>query len=202
MVTIGKVFSVHMGEEAMASSLIGKQAIVVGAGMGGLAAAGAIAQHFEQVVVVERDALPAEPTHRPGIPQGQHPHGLLISGQRALSALFPDFEQDLVRAGAVSIVTGPTCAGRTQATIRSRDAIWAWAYTPCHACHRACGATRVEGPANVRLRQRCRVEELLATPDGATVTGVRCVQRERPRERQRPISPSTPPTWRHARFAE
>jgi 2-polyprenyl-6-methoxyphenol hydroxylase-like FAD-dependent oxidoreductase len=39
----------------MASSLIGKQAIVVGAGMGGLAAAGAIAQHFEQVVVVERD---------------------------------------------------------------------------------------------------------------------------------------------------
>jgi 2-polyprenyl-6-methoxyphenol hydroxylase-like FAD-dependent oxidoreductase len=95
-----------MGEEAMASSLIGRQAIVVGAGMGGLAAAGAIAQHFEQVVVVERDALPAEPTHRPGIPQGQHPHGLLISGQRALSALFPDFEQDLVRAGAVPIVSG------------------------------------------------------------------------------------------------
>jgi len=46
---------VHTGEEAMASSLIGKQAIVVGAGMGGLAAAGAIAQHFEQVVVGERD---------------------------------------------------------------------------------------------------------------------------------------------------
>ena len=45
----------------MASSLVGKQAVVVGAGIGGLAATGAIAQHFEQVVVVERDALPAEP---------------------------------------------------------------------------------------------------------------------------------------------
>src|SRR6266478_698882 len=60
MVAIGKVFSVHTGEEAMASSLIGKQAIVVGAGMGGLAAAGAIAENFERVVVVERDVLPAE----------------------------------------------------------------------------------------------------------------------------------------------
>ena len=159
----------------MASSLIGKQAIVVGAGMGGLAAAGAIARHFEQVVVVERDALPAEPTHRPGIPQGQHPHGLLISGQRALGALFPDFEQDLVRAGAVPIVSGldlywenpgydpfPRRDLGLAAYALSRPAIE-------HAVRR-----RVEGLANVRLRQRCRVEELLATPDGATVTGVRC----------------------------
>jgi len=30
--------------------------------------------HFEQVVVVERDALPAEPADRPGIPQGRHVH--------------------------------------------------------------------------------------------------------------------------------
>jgi 2-polyprenyl-6-methoxyphenol hydroxylase-like FAD-dependent oxidoreductase len=148
---------------------------VVGAGMGGLAAAGAIAQHFEQVVVVERDALPAEPTHRPGIPQGQHPHGLLISGQRALGALFPDFEQDLVRAGTVPIVSGldlywenpgydpfPRRDLGLAAYALSRPAIE-------HAVRR-----RVEGLANVRLRQRCRVEELLATPDGATVTGVRC----------------------------
>src|SRR4029450_10338717 len=95
-----------MGEEAMASSLVGKQAVVVGAGMGGLAATGAIAQHFEQVAVVERDALPAEPVHRPGIPQGRHVHGLLVSGQRALDTLFPGFEQDLVRAGAVPVIAG------------------------------------------------------------------------------------------------
>jgi hypothetical protein len=35
----------------MASTLIGKQAVVIGAGMGGLTAAGALAGHFEQVVV-------------------------------------------------------------------------------------------------------------------------------------------------------
>jgi 2-polyprenyl-6-methoxyphenol hydroxylase-like FAD-dependent oxidoreductase len=159
----------------MASSLIGKQAIVVGAGMGGLAAAGAIAQHFEQVVVVERDALPAEPMHRPGVPQGRHPHGLLVSGQRALGALFPDFEQDLVRAGAVPITAGldvrwerlgydpfPQRDLGLRIYALSRPAIE-------HAVRR-----RVEGLANVRFRQRCRVQELLATADGATVTGVRC----------------------------
>ena len=34
-------------EVAMASTLIGKQAVVIGAGMGGLAAAGALADCFE-----------------------------------------------------------------------------------------------------------------------------------------------------------
>ena len=50
----------------MASTLIGKQAVVIGAGMGGLTAAGALADHFDQVVVLERDTLPSEPTYRAG----------------------------------------------------------------------------------------------------------------------------------------
>lgn len=159
----------------MASSLIGRQAIVVGAGMGGLAAAGAIAPYFEQVVVVERDALPAEPTHRPGIPQGQHPHGLLISGQRALSALFPDFEQDLVRAGAVPIVAGLDLRWENPGydPFPRRD-LGLGAYALSRPAIEHAVRRRVEGLANVRLRQHCRVEELLATPDGATVTGIRC----------------------------
>ena len=45
----------------MASTLIGKQAVVIGAGMGGLTAAAALADHFDQVVVLERDTLPSEP---------------------------------------------------------------------------------------------------------------------------------------------
>src|SRR5271167_762806 len=82
-------------EARMAHSLVGKQAIVVGAGMGGLAAAGALADHFEQVVVLERDTLPLDAAHRAGTPQSRHIHGLLAGGQRALGELFPGFEQDL-----------------------------------------------------------------------------------------------------------
>jgi glycine/D-amino acid oxidase-like deaminating enzyme len=53
-------------EVAVTSTLIGKQAVVIGAGMGGLAAAGALADCFEQVFVLERDTLPSEPAYRVG----------------------------------------------------------------------------------------------------------------------------------------
>src|SRR3954468_21477406 len=87
----------------MASKPVGRQAVVVGAGMGGLAAARALAEHFEQVVVLERDALPSDAAHRAGTPQSRHLHVLLAGGLRALNELFPGFEQDLVQAGAVPL---------------------------------------------------------------------------------------------------
>jgi predicted NAD/FAD-dependent oxidoreductase len=37
--------------------LLGKQAVVIGAGIGGLAAAGAVSDYFENVTVLERDKL-------------------------------------------------------------------------------------------------------------------------------------------------
>jgi 2-polyprenyl-6-methoxyphenol hydroxylase-like FAD-dependent oxidoreductase len=90
----------------MESRLIGQQAVVVGAGIGGLAAAaGALTDHFERVVVLERDSLPTEPGDRAGTPQSRHPHGLLASGERALGELFPGFAKDLVQAGAVPMRT-------------------------------------------------------------------------------------------------
>src|SRR5256885_11184235 len=90
----------------MASTLIGQQAVVIGAGMAGLTAAGALADRFDQVVVLERDTLPSEPTHRAGTPQARHVHALLLSGQRALNELFPGFEQDLARAAGARLQAG------------------------------------------------------------------------------------------------
>ena len=86
----------------MSSTLIGKQAVVVGAGMAGLAAARALVDYFEHVVVLERDTLPLDASHRSGTPQSRHVHGLLGGGQGALSDLFPGFEHDLAAAGAVA----------------------------------------------------------------------------------------------------
>jgi len=61
---------------------------------------------FDHVVVLERDTLPTEPTYRAGTPQARYVHALLLSGQRALSELFPGFEQKLARAGAVPLRAG------------------------------------------------------------------------------------------------
>ncbi|MGH7304724.1 MAG: NAD(P)-binding protein [Candidatus Rokuibacteriota bacterium] len=57
----------------MTGSVIGQQAVVIGAGMGGLTAARALADHFERVLVLERDVLPADPLDRHGVPQGRPP---------------------------------------------------------------------------------------------------------------------------------
>jgi glycine/D-amino acid oxidase-like deaminating enzyme len=51
------------------SGLLGERAVVVGAGIGGLSMAGALAKHFERVVILERDGLTASACSRPGTAQ-------------------------------------------------------------------------------------------------------------------------------------
>lgn len=81
----------------------GQRAIVIGAGIGGLSVAGALSAAFKEVIILERDVLPASIMSRAGVPQDRHPHLLLAGGLRALDALFPGFAQDLVAAGAVTV---------------------------------------------------------------------------------------------------
>jgi len=51
---------------------LGGHAVVIGASMGGLLAARALADHYDQVTIVERDALPEFDEPRKGVPQGRH----------------------------------------------------------------------------------------------------------------------------------
>jgi 2-polyprenyl-6-methoxyphenol hydroxylase-like FAD-dependent oxidoreductase len=85
------------------SSLLGQRAIVIGAGIGGLSIAGALANSFERVEVLERDRLAGTVTSRTGTPQDRHPHALLVGGLRALEEVFPGFSDELARAGAVPV---------------------------------------------------------------------------------------------------
>ena len=76
-------------------------AVVIGAGIAGLAAARVLADRFAQVTVVDRDSLPPGPESRRGVPQSAHPHALLAVGREALEKLFPGLTDDLVERGAV-----------------------------------------------------------------------------------------------------
>ena len=158
----------------MASNRIVKQAVVIGAGMSGLTAAGALAERFDQVVVLERDPLPSEPTNRAGTPQDRHVHALLVSGLRALSELFPGFEQDLARAGAVPLRVGLDFRVEQPGydPFPQRDLGW-FTYAVSRPTIERTVRRRVESRANTTLRQRCRVQEVLASPNGEAVTGVR-----------------------------
>jgi hypothetical protein len=82
------------------NSFVGLRAVVVGAGLGGLATARVLADYFDEVVILDRDELPDDAAPRPGVPQGKHPHRLLGGGLKALENLFPGFGNELMRAAA------------------------------------------------------------------------------------------------------
>ena len=154
-------------------SLLGKQAVVVGAGIGGLTAAGVLADYFERVVVLERDAFPERAEPRSGVPQGKHPHALLAGGQRALDDLFPGFTHDLLQAGAVPLRVGLDLRIESPGydPFPQRDLGWD-AYAQSRAQLELCVRQRLHACTNIELRQRCRVQTCVARADGAAVIGV------------------------------
>lgn len=81
-------------------------AVVVGASMAGLAAARVLSDHYESVVVLERDELPDGSGSRHGVPQGAHSHVLVAAGLREFERLFPGFRSDLIAAGGTVIDIG------------------------------------------------------------------------------------------------
>jgi 2-polyprenyl-6-methoxyphenol hydroxylase-like FAD-dependent oxidoreductase len=156
------------------SAHIGKQAIVVGAGMGGLTAARVLADFFEHVIVLENDALPSDPTPRAGTPQAKHAHALLAGGQQALSNLFPGFERSLSEAGAVTLrVTSDFRFERPICDMPQRD-LGFLVYSMSRPLIEWTVRKHVAAHRNIAFRDRCRALEFLVTPDGAEVTSVRC----------------------------
>jgi 2-polyprenyl-6-methoxyphenol hydroxylase-like FAD-dependent oxidoreductase len=77
-----------------------RHAVVVGAGIAGLATARALVPHAVRVTIVDRDDLPGGPDRRAGIPQGRHAHGLQPGGAEALERLVPGYKAELRAAGA------------------------------------------------------------------------------------------------------
>src|SRR5215813_6231060 len=143
--------------------MLGKRAIVVGASMAGLTAAQALAPHFERVVVLESDVLPDDATDRAGVPQGKHVHLLLAGGLRALNELFPGFENDLARAGAVPIRVGLDIRAETPAftPFPQRD-LGIRAYAMSRPLVELTARRRVQANRAIDIRTRCRAQDLVA----------------------------------------
>lgn len=76
-----------------------KSAIVIGGSIGGMVAARVLTDHFDEVVLVERDYLPAGAENRPGAPHARHLHFLLKRGLMIIEDLFPGVKPDLLEAG-------------------------------------------------------------------------------------------------------
>lgn len=155
---------------------LGGTAVIIGASMAGLCSARVLAERFERVVVLDRDDLPGGAEARGQVPQGRHPHLLLVAGARLLEGWFPGIGDELAAAGAVDLDL-------------SADFYWHQAGGPLrrppsdlrgpamsrplleHTVRR-----RVEALAGVTLRGATAVAGLETDRTGTRVTGVRLVE--------------------------
>lgn len=156
---------------------LGQHAIVIGASLGGLVAARALADAFSQVTLVERDAFPPRGQNRKGVPQGFHAHALLARGREALDDLFPGLTEALLQQGALT-------------RDLSADLLWfnhggyhQQAESGLHGL--ALSRPLLEGEVrarllahpNVRALESCDVLGLAASADHSRITGVRVIRR-------------------------
>ncbi|MEV5980996.1 FAD-dependent monooxygenase [Streptomyces sp. NPDC052114] len=91
-----------MTEEAQSppSGARWERAVVVGGGYAGLVTARVLADHFAEVLVLERDPVRPDTGVHPHVPQGYHAHALLARGGDALEVLFPGLRAELAELGA------------------------------------------------------------------------------------------------------
>lgn len=152
-----------------------RRAIVIGGGIAGLLAGRVLADHFDEVVVLERDDYPVGPDPRAGAPQAKHVHLLLLRGKRILERLFPGLNAELVDNGAAVVRMGKELAVLTYHGWRARYPGKLTLLTFTRPLLEACIRRRVTGIEAVTTVEECRVTGLL---DGGgernRVTGVRC----------------------------
>jgi 2-polyprenyl-6-methoxyphenol hydroxylase-like FAD-dependent oxidoreductase len=147
------------------SSIFGERAVVAGAGIGGLSMASVLAGHFKRVDVLELDHLPESAESRFGTPQDRHSHALMGGGLKALSEIFPGFENELAQAGAIS-------ARLTQDVWYERADVGLWPTRDLGLSVLFASRPLIEfvlrrrtfALSNVTLRQMCKVTRIISSP--------------------------------------
>jgi 2-polyprenyl-6-methoxyphenol hydroxylase-like FAD-dependent oxidoreductase len=150
------------------------RAVIVGGGIGGLAAAGAVAPYFREVEVFDRDDLPVSARSRFGTPQDRHSHGLLAGGLKALGEIYPGFQGDLIDAGAVSVrVAQDVRIERPDFGVLPRRDFGRSILCASRPLIEHVLRERAEALPNVVLRGGCRVAEIVAADNGRAAPAVR-----------------------------
>ncbi|HEY6926761.1 MAG TPA: FAD-dependent monooxygenase [Steroidobacteraceae bacterium] len=149
---------------------LGTRAVVVGAGIAGILAARVLSDHFNEVIILERDDGYDAAGFRKGTPQARLIHGLLRAGLDRMDEAFPGLERTLIDRGAVPC--------RPPRDLLLYDALGEW---PCHdvgpevplLSRQLLERTlreRLAGIGNVRIRGGIRVRKLIA--DAERIAGV------------------------------
>ena len=154
-----------------------RHAVIIGASMGGLLAARALADRFEQVTLLERDVFPPPGEQRKGVPQGRHAHVLLSRGREILEGFFPGLTQGLIDQGALLGDVTADARWFIDGGYHRRFASGLMALCVSRPCLEAEVRARLLSLPNVRAIERGDVLGLATTADRTRVTGVRLIRR-------------------------
>jgi 2-polyprenyl-6-methoxyphenol hydroxylase-like FAD-dependent oxidoreductase len=160
-----------------------KRAVVIGGSIAGLLAARVLSDHFQEVTLIEREALAHSAEPRQAIPQGRHVHVLLDQGIRVVQHLFPDLVPALVDAGL-------TLADTSRDFRWHHFGVWKTRMTtginilflnrPLFEWHIA---TRVSQIPNIEVLEGCEATRLIASPGAERITGL-AIRKQDSTERQ------------------
>lgn len=146
------------------------RAAVVGGSIAGLVAARVLADHFDQVVVFERDDL--DDPLRKGAPQARHVHVLLRRGVELLEAWFPGIHREMVASGVRPFDFARDMRWFQKGSWLPRIESQVITYPQSRACLEAHIRRRLAGLPNVELRCGQAVSGLLASPDAGRIVGL------------------------------
>lgn len=147
-------------------------AVVIGGSLVGLMAARVLTDYFEQVTIVERDRFPAGPQPRAGVPQARHLHVLLARGSHIIQRLFPGIDAELDAAGAPRVELGYDTAIYTRGGWAPRFHSGIFTRSVSRALLEHAVRARLLADGRVRILEGWQADALIASPDGARVTGI------------------------------
>jgi 2-polyprenyl-6-methoxyphenol hydroxylase-like FAD-dependent oxidoreductase len=147
-------------------------AIVLGAGIGGLLAAGSLSKHFERVLIIERDRLPSRPLPRIGVPQGPQVHAVMKRGEMAIETILPGFLDRLAVAGGTTVRVGLDMVRFDGGGWHPRTDLGFTISTQTRALLEHVIRARLLENGNVTIREGCRFRGLIMDEEDGRVRGV------------------------------
>lgn len=154
------------------------KAVVIGASVTGSLAARVLTDHFDNVVLVDKDTLPQTPETRLNVPQEHHVHLLLQRGRENMESLYPGLLNELEDDGAEVIDLSHGIKWHLAGRWKNR---WPTGVT-AHYCSRTLVEHHLRRRASqlngVEVRDQTIVQDVLFDEYGENANGVRLTSKD------------------------
>ncbi len=152
------------------------KAVVIGGGIAGLLSARVLSSHFEQIMVLEKDAYSEKAVTRNGIPQSHHIHILLMKGRQILTDLFPNLESVLISKGAhrVDLLADVKYHLATGFALRLKSGMYTIACTR-HLLENTIRDELLTHCHNVKIKENTMATSLAKSTNGNEILGVNTI---------------------------